>query len=192
MIDALFKLDEMVFLWVNNRWSSSFMDALMTIVTVAGDWPVWLVVGLIAIWFAKLENQRRAALVFILTMLVAGSALHAIKQVAPRDRPLKHFQERIETGEVTVNTPHNKLYHRSFPSGHSQAAFTAAMFFALYFKRYWVLVLIAAGVVAISRVYLGVHFPTDIVVGSALGMVVAWVVYRLDKLSPANVGSAES
>jgi len=115
---------------------------------------------------------------------VAGALLHTVKQVAPRERPLKHFQQEIKSGKMVVNTPLYFLYHRSFPSGHSQAAFTSATFFALYIKRRRALLYSAAFMVAISRVYLGVHFVSDIIVGSLFGALIAWIVFKVDPQSP--------
>jgi len=188
-MDALIRLDERLFLWVNNGWSSPGLDGLMSLATVAGQSVGWLFFGLVAILLWDGE-RRRSALLFVVAMAVGAAALHGVKQALPRDRPLKHFQSRIESGAVRVFAPHERLYHRSFPSGHSQAAFTAAGFFALRFRRRRALLYGAAAAVAVSRVYLAAHFPSDILAGSAMGWLAAWGT--LTAWSPRPSGAADA
>jgi len=191
VINALAGIDESSFLWINNSLSSVFADTIMILASIAGDSLVIIVGGLYYILTKANKNRRRLAITFLITMAVAGASLQAVKQVAPRDRPLKHFQQEIKSGKAVVNAPLNFLYNRSFPSGHSQAAFTGAMFFALYIRRRRALLFLAASLVALSRVYLGVHFVSDVIAGSALGALAAWIIYRLDPQSPcARAGPA--
>ncbi len=192
MINGLVGIDESFFLWINNGLSSVFADILMILATIAGDSIVLILGGLYYILTRVEKNRRRRlALTFLITMAVAGALLQAVKQVTPRDRPVKHFQQEIKSGKVVVNTPLNLLYNRSFPSGHSQAAFTAAMFFALYVRRRRALLFLAASLVALSRVYLGVHFLSDAIAGSMLGALIVWIVYKTDPQSPrARAGLA--
>ena len=127
------------------------------------------------------RKKRRARLVaFIVTMTLAGACLLIAKESFDRDRPLRTFAMEIEKGEVFIRAPYNKLYKRSFPSGHSQAVFTTATFFALYYRRHRIFLYSAASTVAISRVFVGAHYPLDIVVGSLLGAAIAWIFWRLD------------
>lgn len=184
MVDAITRIDESLFLWINNSLSSVFADAIMIFVTIAGDSLVLIIAGLFYIWAKTGKGRRRLALTFLITMAVTGALIQAVKYMAPRDRPLKHFAQEMKSGEVVVNAPLYLLYHRSFPSGHSQAAFTAATFFALYIRRRRALLYSAAFMVALSRVYLGVHFISDILVGSMFGALMAWILYKVDPQSP--------
>lgn len=192
MVEALVRSDETLFLWINNGWSSPLVDGLMIFATIAGDFIVWVALGFLFIFLKGASNYRRQAVIFLAVMAVAGLSIHAIKKMAPRDRPLKHFQKQIANKTITVNTPLNLLYHRSFPSGHSQAAFTAATFFALYYRRRRPLLYAAASLVAVSRVYLGVHFPSDVVLGSLFGAFMAWLAFKIDPQSPSRLKVHES
>ncbi len=189
MIRELLELDDLLFLWINREWSTPALDGIMSFATVAGNSVVLIFFGLLvaAMWGGA--KNRRMTIMFLLTMAIGGAALLSIKQTIPRDRPCKRFEEKIFKGQVTVHTPYNRLYHRSFPSGHTQSAFSAAGFFALYFRRRQVLLYFAASTIAISRVYLGAHFVSDIVVGAALGWFAAWLVWRLDPLSPGRAAT---
>jgi len=186
LIGELLKLDDLLFLWINGEWSTPALDGVMSFATVAGDSVVLIFFGSLVAGMWGGAKNRRMAIMFLLTMVIGGATLVSIKQAIPRDRPCKRFEERIFKGEVTVHTPYNRLYHRSFPSGHTQSAFSAAGFFALYFRRRRAPLYLAASSIAISRVYLGAHFVSDIVAGAALGWFVAWLVWRLDPLSPGR------
>ncbi len=180
----LIKLDETLFFWINGNLSTPAMDGLMSLFTIAGDASVWIGFGILFIIMQDKKNARRMILTFLISMAVAGGALHLAKYTTQRDRPLERFRHEIAAKQVTVYTPLNKLKSRSFPSGHSQAAFSAATFFALYYGRFRLLLYVGALLVAISRVYLGTHFPADIMVGSLLGFAVIFVIWKFDKNSP--------
>ncbi|MDH5478038.1 MAG: phosphatase PAP2 family protein [Nitrospinota bacterium] len=178
------KFNEELFLWLNSRLASPLMDGVMSFVTVTGDAVVVISFGLVAVaMWPKApwrRNRFKAAGLFLAALAVGGAAMHGIKQNLPKDRPLAHFAEMINKGEARVRAPFSQLYHRTFPSGHTQTAFGAAIFFALLIRTPAAVVALLAwaSMVGLSRVYLGVHFPMDIAGGSVLGAGAAWMVYR--------------
>ncbi|MGK7345290.1 MAG: phosphatase PAP2 family protein [Candidatus Nitrospinota bacterium M3_3B_026] len=180
---ALIRLDEALFFWINNGWACPALDALMSLASVAGDAGVLVLFGLTAILFWDKAGRRRMVPLFLAAMAAGGVSLVALKAVVDRDRPMERFKEEIRMGTAEVRAPLRPLFARSFPSGHSQAAFTAAAFFALYYRRRRAALYAAAAMVALSRVYLGAHFPLDILAGSALGWLIAWLVWRIGKMA---------
>ncbi|MDH5509981.1 MAG: phosphatase PAP2 family protein [Nitrospinota bacterium] len=184
--------NENMFLWINGRFASPLMDGVMSFVTVTGDATVVISCGFMLIWtwnLAPWKNRRgRMTALFLVALVVGGGAMHAIKQNLPKDRPLAHFEERIQKGEITVRAPFSLLYHRTFPSGHTQTAFGAAMFLALVIRKpAAIMALFAwAAMVGFSRVYTGVHFPMDIAGGAVLGAGSAWMVYRFGGGRPVH------
>jgi undecaprenyl-diphosphatase len=91
---------------------------------------------------------------------------------------------------LAVHAPFERHSHRTFPSGHSQTAFSVAVFIVMVFRKHAAPWLAWAAMVAVSRVYLGVHFPLDIVAGMAVGSAVsALTVVLADKWSPARVAA---
>ena len=180
MIEQLLQIDEKLFFAINTGWGSPLSDGVMTLASEAGSAGVLFIFGIFYILLWEKEKRRARLITFILTMGVAGALLLIAKDYFNRDRPLKHFETEIAKSEVFIRAPHHQLHKRSFPSGHSQAAFSAATFFALYYRRYRLLLFSAASMVAISRIFLGVHYPVDIVVGSLAGAFIAWLFWRLD------------
>jgi membrane-associated phospholipid phosphatase len=94
---------------------------------------------------------------------------------------LKHVTERARPplAEPTIQAMISLPDSTSFPSGHAATAFAAATAFGLLHPRLRVPLLALAGMVALSRVYLGVHFWSDVLVGSLLGVAIGFLTVRL-------------
>jgi undecaprenyl-diphosphatase len=175
--------DERLFFLINNGLSNPALDIVMPVFSVAGNALGWILAGLAFIYILDRPGFRRKAVLFILAMGVAGLFLNLAKDVIERGRPLERFKHEIAQGKAVIHTPYEKLTARSFPSGHSQAAFTAATFLFLYCRRFGPLLFTCAVIVAFSRVYIGSHFPADVLAGSAFGWLMAYCAWRLDILS---------
>lgn len=178
----LFQADRALFLAINNRLASPMGDGLMTLATIAGDVTVWAVFGSMAIILWDTENAKRRMAAYAMALIATGLLLIAVKEVVDRDRPFEYFKAGIDAGEIQINAPHQMLVARSFPSGHTQAAFTAATFFILYYRRHCGALLVAALLVGFSRIYLGAHFPADVVFGALLGAVGAWATWHGEQI----------
>jgi undecaprenyl-diphosphatase len=175
--------DERLFFLINNGLSNPALDIVMPVFSVAGNALGWVLAGLAFIYLLDRPGFRKKAALFILTMGVAGLLLIIMKDVIGRNRPLERFKHDIAQGKAVIYAPYEKLTARSFPSGHSQAAFTAATFLFLYCRRFGALLFACAVTVAFSRVYIGSHFPADVLAGSAFGWLMAYCAWRLDILS---------
>jgi undecaprenyl-diphosphatase len=175
--------DERLFFLINNGLSNPALDIVMTAFSVAGNALGWVLGGLAFIYLLDRPGFRKKAVYFILSMGVAGLLLNFAKDAVARDRPLERFKNEIAQGQAVIYTPCERLTARSFPSGHSQAAFTAATFLFLYYRRFGAVLFACAVTVAFSRVYLGSHFPADVLAGSALGWLMAYCAWRLDPLA---------
>jgi undecaprenyl-diphosphatase len=126
------------------------------------------------------DLRRRALPLTALTVAVAfglsSLASTTIKALVDRQRP---------SGDHVIDLPTSA----SFPSGHATTAFAAAVALSLLVPRWRWPALALAALVAYSRVYLGVHYVTDIVAGAMLGSAVAWLVVAGARRSPLPVGA---
>jgi len=147
-----------------------FLTILMCFFTLLGQ-ELILVAVIAAVYFAvdKRFGERTA-----ITVLTAASLNGIIKEGVKRPRPyVAGVVSRVEVDNFLVSTNMSGSY--SFPSGHSM---NSAAFFgqsALTLKRKWVTVVCAAVtlLIMLSRLYLGVHYPTDVLAGGVLGLTVA-------------------
>jgi undecaprenyl-diphosphatase len=152
--------ENQVFLWVNQRHQIRFIDMIMKRITHLGGASITisttLSIALLAhgIW-------RLHALQALLALTISHIPVAIIKKKYPRLRPyLVLPQTRICK---------NPLADHSFPSGHTTAIFAVMVSFALISPMLSVLLLPIALTVAYSRIYLGLHYPSDCMVGILLG-----------------------
>ena len=110
-------------------------------------------------------------LMTFMAVALADFAAAAIKALVDRPRP----PLRYPLPKTLVPVPHDA----SFPSGHAATSFAAATMLSFAFPALAPALLILAAAVAFSRVYVGVHYPLDIVGGAALGALVAIALRRL-------------
>ncbi|WP_255503690.1 phosphatase PAP2 family protein [Methanothermobacter sp. KEPCO-1] len=142
----------------------------MQIITLGGTPIFWVVLCLIFYIFGD-ENGKEAAFI-ALTALVMGFFLsELLKAVIARPRPYEVLSW------VRYTTPAGGY---SMPSGHTVAAFSG--FLALYFKfgRLWLFILLAS-LVGISRVCLGLHYPSDVIAGAFLGVLCALAAVKVEE-----------
>jgi undecaprenyl-diphosphatase len=112
--------------------------------------------------------------VFVLTVIavaVADWTSIALKALFDRPRPPLRYPEP----KTLVPLPHDA----SFPSGHAATSFAAATILSFAFPRWAPAFLVLAAAVAFSRVYVGVHYPLDVIGGAVLGVLVATALHRL-------------
>lgn len=163
--------DVALLLRLRTRWVRPRLNPFMKAITQLGS--VWFMVWLCAAaWLARAVPGLRGhewawQAAPPLTWAVAGShgIVQAVKHWAHRARPYW-----VADGFGPLTAP---LRDYSFPSGHTTAAFAAAGVFALLFPAAAPLLLTLAAAVGISRMYLGHHFPSDVLAGALLGTVSA-------------------
>jgi membrane-associated phospholipid phosphatase len=137
-------------------------------------WVKWLLIAAIGVvGDARCRGKcPRAATAALTAVAAAGLLVTALKELFDRARPPLADATLDPIGAIPASA--------SFPSGHAATAFAAAVAVGLIYPRLRLPLLALASVVALSRVYLGVHYATDVAVGSvlgiALGLGAAWLV----------------
>ena len=157
------------------------LDTIMCAITRLGDAGIiWI---LLCIVLLVLPKTRKSGVILMAALLVDLVICNGIlKPLVHRIRPFD-----VKTGiELLVNRPTDY----SFPSGHTAASFASVM--ALYLageKKLWIPTLVLAVLIAFSRLYLYVHYPTDVLggiaVGAAAGALGYWLVKKVEKLKNA-------
>jgi undecaprenyl-diphosphatase len=148
------------------------LTALMTLLSA------WWVKGIVIAAIGALADWRRrprsvpwSALLATAALLIASAASGLLKDVFDRVRPAL-----AEPGVTAlVSLPGDA----SMPSGHAATAAAAAGVVALLHPRLRAPLAALVAAIALSRVYLGVHYPSDVIVGAALGLAIAWIVVAL-------------
>ena len=180
MIDALIHIDQQLFLWLNNLGIEPF-DGLWYVITSKYTWiPLYLF--LVFLLF-KTEPKKKA-LVFFLGAIITVAltdllSVHAFKNVFERLRPC--YELDIKEMVRVVKGCGGKY---GFVSSHAANSFGVGLFFFLIirntFKSKWLWLLpIWAAIVSYSRIYVGVHYPLDIICGGLLGSAIAYAMYKL-------------
>ncbi len=176
-------LNHALFFWINNALKSPLGDVLLGYTTHLGNGMVVFPVALLWLYIADRNAFVRNVFALALTGLICGVLLTGAKAFFNAPRPLAVFQDAIQQGAVVVNVMFEPLYEKSFPSGHSQTAFTVAhALVVLISKSRQLSMLVKSGVyglavlTSLSRVYVGAHFPLDVVAGAVLGAASAHVV----------------
>jgi membrane-associated phospholipid phosphatase len=139
-----------------------FVDKLLELVTVFGEQMILILILLIVYFiFSKKAAQKMAFAVF--TSLLLNNA---IKGVVQRVRPFNHPNHTFDASRMETATGY------SFPSGHTQNAAVCYTSLGIFLKKrsLWIIISVLIFLIALSRVGLGVHYPSDVIVGATLGV----------------------
>jgi undecaprenyl-diphosphatase len=166
MLDALLGWDERIFRLLNGNWLNPILDHLLPFATDAGNFMLPFVVAAIVIVLVGRVRGLRFLVLAVVSVVVADAiGTHIFKYEFGRARPC------IALEDVRQLVGCTKL--PSFPSNHAVNASVLATLATLYMPRLWLPAVALAMLVGYSRVYVGVHYPLDVLAGSVLGIVVA-------------------
>lgn len=145
------------------------LDEIMTAVTFLGDggW-FWIALGTALFAVPRTRRTGAAMLISLAAGFILGNVI--LKNAVARQRPC--WLDPMVA--LLIENPSDY----SFPSGHSLASFEGAVSILLYHKKWGVAAVVLAALIACSRLYLFVHFPTDVLAGSLLGILIAVIVHR--------------
>lgn len=149
--------------WIRQNLRSDFLDTVMPVITSLGHLGLfWIILTLLLFIPRRTRKYAHIAAIGLLLGLIVGNGI--LKPLIARIRPYD-----IRPAALLIQAPTDY----SFPSGHTQASFSAALPIFMWKKRVGIFALILALLIAFSRMYLYVHYPTDVLAGMLLGILYA-------------------
>lgn len=152
--------------WIQSHMSNPLCDGFFSTVTHLADGGlIWIALTIVFLVFPKTRKYGVVMAISIALEVLCVNVL--VKPLAARTRPYE-----IKQGiELLIQKP----VDYSFPSGHAGVSFAAVS--ALFFSKHkaWIPTFVLAFVIAFSRLYLYVHYPTDVLFGAAFGVIAGWV-----------------
>ena len=178
--------------WIQAHMQSAFLDTTMPIITLLGDAGIiWICWAVLLLLFPKTRKTGLGmGFALILGLIVCNMILKpTIGRIRPYDFQELHF-------DVMVNLLIERQHDFAFPSGHTIASFEAATVLLKNSKIMGIPAMILAVIIAFSRMYLYVHYPTDVLVSIVLGILFAFIGDALaglvaPKLAPRKRGKYE-
>ena len=159
-MSLLQNIDNSILEFIKNNMHSSIMDKIMIICTYLGNGgAIWIAIAALLTISKKYRKVGLMMLVALVIGYLMGEGI--LKHIFKRERPFTH----IPGIELLAKRP--KSY--SFPSGHTTSSFAAAGILAYSFRRYAPVFYLLAGLIAFSRLYLYMHYPSDVLGGVILG-----------------------
>lgn len=162
-MDFLYSIDLTIFYFINHTLSAGILDKFFSIITNVNNWYITYVI-LLGLSFVKGGIKGKLAVIGVLLLIIVTDQLgyRILKELIARPRPFA-----VLTDVILPTGPTGTF---SFPSNHALNNFAAAIFFyRLYPNLKWVL-FITAFLVSVSRIYLGLHYPSDILGGALIGL----------------------
>ena len=183
MIEEILKLDSQLFVFLNNLGSSTF-DAFWIFLSYKES-NIFFYLSLLIFYFykksktIKLSEVFQSLLFIAIMILIADQTANLFKDSFQRLRPC-YNESLIDSVRLVKESCGGKY---GFFSAHASNSFSLAVFFGLLYKnrfRYIICIsLLYASLISYSRIYLGVHFPLDILFGGVYGITIGLVIFRI-------------
>ncbi len=167
------KMEAQILLWIQNNLRNPILDPIMQFITSLGDGGIlWIVVTIVLLIIPKTRKTGLLCLISLgFTVLVNNIIL---KNLVNRTRPYVAIPDLI----LITKEPGDA----SFPSGHTAASFSVAVVMLMTMKkRYGIPAIILATLIALSRLYVGVHYPTDVLGGFVVSTLIAVATVEISK-----------
>jgi undecaprenyl-diphosphatase len=185
MDNFLEKIDQVIVLTINS-WHTPFLDEVMWIISLKA---IWFPFYALLIYLASKKFNVKQLILFICTVLLAVAfsdliSTYCFKEVFQRFRP-SHNLLLMDKLHFYENKP-GEFYQGGqygFISSHAANFFAISVFVGLtlkdYYSKLFLILLIISFIVCFSRIYLGVHYLSDVLVGGIVGSLVAYLLYKL-------------
>lgn len=164
-----------ILIWIREHLTCPILDTVMSSITSLGDKGLfWILIALVLLAIPK---YRKAGVSMIIAMLIGLLICNVtLKPLFARQRPYDYLLEHYGYfPEILIDLPKDF----SFPSGHTAVSIEAAMALLLFNKKLGIPAMILAGIISFSRLYLFVHYPTDVLASVILGICIGCLAHWL-------------
>ena len=169
---CLYVKDFELLFFIKDHIRNDLFDVIVPFYTNLGnDGIIWIVFGAVLLIPKKTRKCGIMVLGALLVMLVVNNII--LKNLIARERPCATYPELVELVKIPTSF--------SFPSGHTVSAMAVGFTVFTQHKKLGTVTLILAFLMGLSRLYVGVHFPTDVYGGIFVGAAIAFAVYYLEK-----------
>ena len=164
LLDIIRSVDYNILLLIADKLRGGVLDPVMTVLSLMGNsGAVWIATAVLLLFFRKTRRAGVAMLLALAAGYVIGNL--CIKELVMRPRPF------VTHSDLTALLDPGDPW--SFPSGHALSSFAAATELWCFHKKTGVLALVLAALIAFSRLYASVHYPTDVLAGMLIGIALA-------------------
>lgn len=184
MFDSFLSFDLSVFEWIQGI-QNEFLSAIMVFITTLGNaGAIFIVLALVLLFTKKYRKAGLAVAVALIVMLLCNDLF--LKEFFARPRPFNLFDTDPEKyAEWGTRYIFPELVHKpssySFPSGHTSSAFAAAIALLWHNRKFGIPVTIFAALIGFSRIYVEVHYCTDVIAGVISGTICALIAVLIVK-----------
>ncbi|GAA0695106.1 phosphatase PAP2 family protein [Clostridium cadaveris] len=172
MINFITNIDFSILDFIQNHLRNGVLDWLMTKISMLGNAGViWIVISIVLLSIKKYRKCGITLVIGLLLGLLIGNII--LKPLVARPRPC------WINSDIALLIASPKDF--SFPSGHTLSSFIAAIILLKEDKKFGYVAMILAILIAFSRMYLYVHFPSDILAGVVLAILIGFVAIRISR-----------
>ena len=161
--------------WTNEWWGSLVLDHALPWLTYLGS---HFAVIIFIILSCMITKQRKVLRRLIFLYAIQSAVIYGLKFLTQRQRPFLFLDmaSKLSKGPGEILDP-------SFPSAHAAFSFMMAALLSYWFPRYRVIFFVIAGFIGWTRIYLGLHYPTDVITGGLLGYGITriYILFYLSK-----------
>jgi undecaprenyl-diphosphatase len=163
LLDFITRLDKEIFLFINLKLQNRVFDLLMPFITEFKNWRILFFLIILAMLIFGRKKERIAAVLVLIVLAIADSSVNLLfKSWIGRVRPCNVFPQ--------VHLLAGCSHSGSFPSSHAANIFASGTILTFFYRRMWLIWLEIVVAVSFSRIYVGVHYPLDVLGGAIYGI----------------------
>ena len=184
MTDFFYSIDVYIFFFFNRTVHNPVFDLLMPFIT---DFDNWLIPVVLIVIFLGFKYKKRGLIAVgcgIIGVAISDQLTSTfLKPLTGRARPC--FE--LENVRLIID----QVRSLSFPSSHAANISVTAVIFSHFFPKAKIYLIILAVSVSFSRIYVGVHYPSDVIAGAGIGVIAGILIIKIYKISSQRFGKLE-